>query len=188
MRLYHELAMRTAPEEPPLHIENEAEDIRVLIDKLERVIDIGRQMDLLKSRMIYGKEKSPEKFDPLPANAARMYAVQAPNIDRLNKEFIHAVLGIVSEASEMAELLLWHLCGKSVDELTSHITEEQGDLDWFQELLASASGNSVDSARAANIAKLAKRYPEKFTSELAEARLDKEGEQEGSLIWFDQVK
>jgi NTP pyrophosphatase (non-canonical NTP hydrolase) len=96
--------------------------------------------------------------------------------DETTLKIIHAVMGMVTEAGELMDAVKRHLIyGKSLDFV--NLMEENGDSFWYQALLARASGFTFDQSMDRNIAKLLKRFPEKFNEERALNRdLDAERE------------
>ena len=97
-------------------------------------------------------------------------------LSRTTARAMHGILGIADEAGELANALKGHLFyGKPFDH--ANVAEELGDIMWFMSLTATALGFSLEQIATANIAKLAKRYPEKFTEFLAdEANRDRDAE------------
>jgi len=97
---------------------------------------------------------------------------------RLGREaaLLHYALGIVTEAGELADALKKALIyGKPLDRV--NLIEEIGDLQWYEARMLDHLGSSFSEARARNIAKLRKRYPDGFTEEDAIVRdLDAERE------------
>lgn len=86
----------------------------------------------------------------------------------------HAVMGLVTEAGEcMDAIKKTKIYGKPFDKV--NIIEECGDTMWYLSILLDELGVSYEEVMSKNIAKLAKRYPEKFTEELALNR-DTDGE------------
>ena len=79
---------------------------------------------------------------------------------------LHAVLGIVSEAGELADQLKRHVMYQQPLDRTN-VLEEIGDIEWYLALGARHMNSSLEKVREANIAKLQKRFPEKFTIERA---------------------
>jgi NTP pyrophosphatase (non-canonical NTP hydrolase) len=78
----------------------------------------------------------------------------------------HAQLGIASEAGEIADQLKKHFFyGKSLD--TVNLSEEIGDLFWYLALAANELGVNFDQIMETNIAKLQKRYGDKFSEQRA---------------------
>ena len=99
-------------------------------------------------------------------------------VERFNEpgvaELMHAIMGMVTEAGEMMDALKKYLIyGKPLDFV--NITEESGDLEWYQALLLRTVQTRYETVMSINIAKLKKRYPEKFTeSEALNRDLDAE--------------
>jgi NTP pyrophosphatase (non-canonical NTP hydrolase) len=95
----------------------------------------------------------------------------APATDQMH--LIHAALGLAGEAGEFADAVKRAaIYGRPLDNL--NLKEEIGDILWYCALAAESIGYSLQDIASDNIAKLARRYPEKFTTELSEKRLDKE--------------
>jgi len=94
---------------------------------------------------------------------------------RLEKEemihMLHAAMGLVTESAELLDMLKKHIFyGKDLDLV--NMEEELGDLDWYQSVAIHASrlsGHYTDWEQIweKNIAKLQKRYGDKFTSDAA---------------------
>lgn len=89
----------------------------------------------------------------------------------------HAVMGVVTEAGEMMDAIKKaKIYGKDLDKV--NMVEELGDIMWYLALMADDLGVSFEESWDKNIRKLAKRYPEKFTSDKALNRdLDAEREE-----------
>ena len=87
---------------------------------------------------------------------------------------LHAVLGLASEAGEIADQLKKHFFyGKPLDVV--NLAEELGDLFWYQALMANELATThpeinFDSIEETNIAKLKKRYGDKFSEHRAVTR------------------
>lgn len=81
----------------------------------------------------------------------------------------HSILGVLTESGELVRALLDSvLSGKPLDAV--NIGEEFGDIDWYKAIGFDALGLSEPATREAVIAKLRKRYPEKFDAVAAENR------------------
>lgn len=79
---------------------------------------------------------------------------------------LHGLIGIATEMGELLDAYKRHIFyGAPLDKV--HVGEEIGDLSWYQSLLLNVHGLRQGSVQAANIEKLRKRYPEKFTEEAA---------------------
>lgn len=90
-------------------------------------------------------------------------------------DLIHAALGLASEAGEFADAIKKSFAyDKELD--VENLVEELGDLLWFVALASKPLGVSLEQVAMNNIAKLYKRYPEKFSNEAAHERADKQAE------------
>ena len=91
---------------------------------------------------------------------------QTPEHNRMVAQLLHATLGLMSEAGEIADALKRHICyGKALDEV--NILEEVGDLAWYQALAMTAVKRTLEESLERNIAKLKARYGDKFTAAAA---------------------
>lgn len=83
-----------------------------------------------------------------------------------SKRLFHAVTGIVSESGEMAEALLKSMeGGEGLDVV--NFAEELFDVDWYMAIAHDEIKVGQDVTREKGIAKLKKRYADKFTAEEA---------------------
>jgi len=90
----------------------------------------------------------------------------------------HAVMGIVTEAGELMDAVKkTKIYGKELD--TVNLIEEAGDLMWYLAILSDDLGVSFEEIWQKNIAKLRKRYPEKYSDELA---LNRDVESERKIL------
>lgn len=107
---------------------------------------------------------NPERYQRLAEHTEK----PLPQAGRLQ----HAILGITSEAGELADTVKKHVIyGQPLD--TANLAEEVGDIMWYIALLCNAAGLHLGSCLGENIVKLQKRYPEKYTDAAAAARADK---------------
>jgi NTP pyrophosphatase (non-canonical NTP hydrolase) len=78
----------------------------------------------------------------------------------------HAAMGLVTEAGEVMDALKkTKIYGKPFDPI--NMKEEIGDVFWYLAIMCDELGISFEEVWEKNIAKLAKRYPEKFSEENA---------------------
>jgi NTP pyrophosphatase (non-canonical NTP hydrolase) len=90
----------------------------------------------------------------------------------VDDNLVHTALGVTGEAGEYADAIKKHVIyGKPLDQ--ENAIEELGDILWFIALACEALGTDMASVAQGNIDKLKKRYPEKYTDQLAGDRLDK---------------
>lgn len=78
----------------------------------------------------------------------------------------HACAGLTTETGELTDVFKRHIYYDAPLDMTN-IKEEIGDVFWYLAILCDWAGVSFEECQAANIAKLKKRYPEKFDSEQA---------------------
>ena len=90
---------------------------------------------------------------------------------------VHAALGLATECGEFTtEVKRAFAYAKPItDEMRAHMSEELGDVLWYIALAAHHLNIPMAQMAEANIAKLQKRFPNKFSSFDAEARADKQG-------------
>ena len=160
---YLEASARTASTQ--FHTDKVSADL--LADALKQAIDSGNQLDQIKKSLFYGKELAEDH--PWRDQAAK----KVVKLDRIDADVVHAAIGLYTEASELLESVLSTIEGQDFDAVNTF--EECGDAEWYLAMLYRALKRTPAEARAANIAKLKARYPDKFASEAAIKRdLDKE--------------
>lgn len=86
----------------------------------------------------------------------------AISYDRKKDMFYHAVLGLNSEAGEVAGILQKTYQGHGSDE--EHVVKELGDCLWMIAEACTALGVSMDDVMQKNIDKLKARFPEGFNT------------------------
>lgn len=149
------------------------------------VVHLMDCFDLIKKNVFYGKEIDTARFaarltiteniigslkttclnDPTYINSSVDVALE-PRV-------FHGILGIITEAGELLELVD-NTMSPSIDPLK--IADELGDLFWYIAVLADAKGIDIEEQILEGvIAKLRKRFPDKFDAALAVVR-DKEAE------------
>lgn len=123
---------------------------------LDAFIDVGENLDDVKKGIFYDREVSLNK----------MYREDAPEMewsDQLDADLVHGILGIATEGVELVQALQKTLNGgEAID--TVNVLEECGDVLWYVALILRKSGKSFDEAMRTVIAKLRKRFPDKFTA------------------------
>ena len=88
-------------------------------------------------------------------------------------DLLHATLGITGEAGELADAVKKSIFySKPLD--VANMREEIGDIMWYIALACRTLDFDLDELLQENIAKLQKRYPEKYSDEHATLRLDKQ--------------
>lgn len=92
--------------------------------------------------------------------------------DDMNYNLIHAALGLGGEAGEFVDAVKKAaIYKKELDR--ENLLEEMGDILWYLALASHTLGVDLGQIAKDNVEKLSKRYPEKYTDQLAVTRLDK---------------
>jgi NTP pyrophosphatase (non-canonical NTP hydrolase) len=153
---YSELALKTlSPNYYPNSVDN-----FILQLHLEDAIRASESLDLCKKSMFYGK----------PNNDHNVYTQVTDKSCTVSPDLIHGIIGVLTEAGELAQALLKSLEDGAPIDLVN-VGEECGDVLWYIELLAKATGVSRTQMEVANIKKLGQRYPnDEFNAFLADNR------------------
>jgi len=86
---------------------------------------------------------------------------ESPKFVMVDARILHAILGIVTEAGELADALKKVMFyGREMDGWK--FIEELGDGRWYEELLCDALNTDMEEVKEMNIRKLKKRYPDQF--------------------------
>lgn len=173
---FTQLALRT--ESRPESLQNLSK--QEVLELLGLMIAAGAAIDTAKRAIFYGKPLDKEKI----YTELAMLSLKAIDLSNLiedgdaafqgegnhapNLRLLHATLGIFGEAGELAEALEKQMLTGELDMV--NVSEELGDADWYKQIGHDETGVSEANVRAKIIAKLQKRYPEKFTSEAAHNR------------------
>ena len=139
---------------------------------LQVAIAAGNMLDQMKKHAFYGKDYNNQ-------NIMSDFASMVDGMDGIKNSFseidsnetgfeinprvFHSILGIATESTELLEAL--DFSGQKMDNV--NILEECFDIDWYQFILVDALDGDLQQIWDTGIAKLRKRYPEKFTSENA---------------------
>lgn len=139
---------------------------------LREFINAGTTLDHVKKSVVYGR--------PFPGQLSLgEQPCPAPDLSKIDVQVVHALLGIITEATELAQALEAVLF-RGADCDAVNLLEESGDIDWYQALLDHVLGATQEERWTTNINKLLrKRYAKSggFTPEEANTR-DTEGERE----------
>lgn len=127
----------------------------LLIHRLQGVEVMGKAIDREKRLLYYGVAPEPHECVLPPVGV----------LGAKNEQILHGILGLIGEAAELVPLAIAILHGKEIDE--TNLIEEIGDCQWFSAITMGALGKTLTAAQIANIAKLRKRYPNKFTLDAA---------------------
>lgn len=125
---------------------------------LQEVQLIAGRVDVIKKALAYGK--TPSDF-PIGGTS------RTPNtLENVDANVLHGILGVISEAGELAELLCTAIMtGQPINR--PRTIDESGDILWYMAMLYRAIDSSFDEAMVKNIAKLKARFPDKFEASLA---------------------
>lgn len=113
-----------------------------------------------------------EKKEMRPDEYVQLAMRSLKEVSNFHYNLNHSLHGLSSEVGEIADIIKKHIIYEQPFN-RSHMEEELGDLMWYVALMCYANGFSLEAIMQQNIAKLMKRYPEKFTPEAAAARADK---------------
>lgn len=173
---FTELALRT--ESRPESLQNLTK--QAVLELLGVMVVAAAAVDTAKRAIFYGKPLDKEKiYTELAMLSVKAFglstlieggdaAIQGEENHAPNLRLLHATLGIFGEAGELAEALEKQMLTGELDMV--NVSEELGDADWYKQIGHDETGVSEADVRAKIIAKLQKRYPEKFTSEAAHNR------------------
>jgi len=154
------------------------------------MIENAQTMDTLKKALFYGKAdlSTVVKYGIIAAkygwepNDGLLSATPPVAIPVDIQRTLHAIIGIITEAGELAEAVVTAFAavqeGKStIDDCFDHINlrEEYGDVLWYTQLGLSSINSSIPECITINDNKLEARYGATFT---AEAALHRDLEQE----------
>lgn len=135
----------------------------VVRDKLEIFSMSSEQLDRIKKALFYGKH--------LPYRTS-VSGEQPETVDVLEMphNLLHGLIGIMTESGELADAILaaYDTGETKLDRI--NVIEEIGDVLWYCAIALEAVGSNITEAKQANIAKLAKRFPDRFTADAAIVR------------------
>ena len=115
-----------------------------------------KELDAMKKALFYGKKPDESIIPQDIDDYFNSYASQ---------NVVHAILGIVTEAGELLELLL-----DKNKYSNSKLKDECGDGLWYNAMLIRDLKETFESVGESNLTKLKVRYPDKFDKALAVQR------------------
>ena len=165
MKQYLEDSARTAAKVELDKSLFEGDDSKLLHQCLD-IVSGGGTADLVKRALFYHDKKIAGRAANSMENLKNMSDYLEKNTVNLTADKVdalHAALGIASEAAEMMEEII-NSCieNRPIDKV--NFREELGDVMWYEALGLRTIDSNFEEAGEINIAKLKKRYPEKFTS------------------------
>jgi NTP pyrophosphatase (non-canonical NTP hydrolase) len=133
---------------------------KFLFNSLNTFNDIGETLDFHKKYVFYGKGSFEEKEINAEEDFNHNFKMTEEEI-----RLLHTVLGIATEAQEMIDQIMNLWKNKKLDKI--NLFEENGDIFWYQAVMADICNKSFEDLMEKNISKLRARYGEKFSSEKA---------------------
>lgn len=113
-------------------------------------------LDDIKKAVFYGRELPQSTLDMF-STETKLDHMFEPESKAMTVPLVHSIIGIATEAGELLEIF-----DRPEFDRTNFI-EEIGDVMWYIAIGLNAVGSTFEEAQRINIAKLRKRYPEKFT-------------------------
>lgn len=155
--------------------------LRDVLDKIGSAIVALNALDAIKKTLFYGRPY-PIPMGEIADNASNIsknwvtikddLATNDRTItsysDLTGEDVIHSILGMATEAGELLELLLKTVKTKNFDPV--NFGEEIGDVFWYQAIGCEAVNTTFDAEQMRNIAKLKKRFGDKFSEFYANNR------------------
>lgn len=141
---------------------------------LRNCIDWLNKLDAIKKALFYGKNYIPifEPDGPSCAKSADSWMINYGDNIELEPfgkaqaiDLIHGLLGKATEAGEGLEELLRVMHGAPVDAV--NVREETFDGQWYDAVVCNAIGSTFYEGQRDIIAKLRRRFPEKFDTDQA---------------------
>lgn len=168
-----------------LRSENPLQEVRtdagLLRACLAAAIAMADVIDLLKKTVVYGRDLDYDQFNEVlqevvdTATEARFLTrtPAMPELVPMNPRFFHAAVGLYGESGEILQALLHESNGEQLN--IHNMIEEGGDACWYLLALYVDELIRMGACTAAqmllmNVAKLAKRFPEKFSLVASEGR------------------
>lgn len=139
-----------------------------LTEAMEHVAGQIEEFDAFKKGLFYGKTYP--GFTPKKANEKTW--------DGINKDLLHAGLGLVTEGYEFLEKVV-EFKGELTEDQKAALASELGDSLWYANIATRPLGTNLGVIADGNIAKLTKRYPDKFSLDQA---VNKSVEAEDALV------
>ena len=114
---------------------------------------------------------TPNQYQSLAITTAKMFP-SGMTVEPQLSDILHATLGIAGESGELVDAVKKTVIyNKPLDVV--NFKEELGDILWYVALGCHAVGVNMEDIMKANIDKLMKRYPEKYSDAAAIERADK---------------
>lgn len=145
-------------------------ETREMLDALNEFIVASAKLDELKKVLFYGRNITARAENPRKPFAT----LGAFRMTGEDETMLHGLLGIATEAGEIAEVLRDALHAMQTGEFQTfdgaHIREELGDLLWYVAVAGDSMQMGFGEMMQVNIAKLRARYKDKFDAAEANQR------------------
>lgn len=133
----------------------------LLLNAIRKRLDTNANVDGCKKSLFYGRDLS-DRLEDLKQQSfdgdGFAYTV--------DPDYVHAILGIDTEAAELQEQLFTALVyGTEINR--AKLIDEAGDLLWYLAHLFRKLGVTFEEVADLNLEKLRRRFPVKFEAELA---------------------
>ncbi|MDR9847100.1 hypothetical protein [Herbaspirillum huttiense] len=132
--------------------------IESLIDLQDATQYLGQQAEQRGADSILNNVLVPEGLQAALADAP--FHLRGMKLENINPRLLHAALGCFTESGELVEAVKKQFETGELDKV--NFGEEVGDIEWYQAIGFHETGVAEADCREKNIAKLKKRYPEKF--------------------------
>ena len=114
-----------------------------------------------------------EKHRALVRRLKKPPATIRANLGLADTDLIHAALGIAGEGGEVVDLIKKRVInGHDAAEFRAKLAEELGDLLFYIQVAATYTGCNLDEIMARNVSKLEARYPDGYSDQASQERLD----------------
>ena len=140
-----------------------------LMMQLNDFIEIVDNLDRIKKTLFYGRalpEVMAQGDSHLRRNDIQVVGLHDNPHDGIR--LLHGIIGIITEAGELAYALREGLQGRKIDNI--NLGEEVGDIQWYAAAILRVLGTNFDKVQRTNIAKLRARFPDKFNEHDANNR------------------
>lgn len=120
-----------------------------IVSAFQRFIAAAQELDQIKRAVFYGKSPA----DPIAEDGEILEA----NFEHIHQDAFHGIIGICTEAGELAERLL-KMATEPNEPHRQNLIEEIGDVYWYTALLLALLGTNSAAIENSNMQKLMVRY------------------------------
>lgn len=149
-----------------LHLMTLADAAVAAVDAYKKHIYYGKPIDKTKLAGLMLTAEGSAKLLSDRVCSDKVASTDGYTTFKIDPRILHAVLGKFTESGEMLQALVPAMFdGKELDMV--NLREEMGDDQWYDAILYDATGSDHEKVCDTVIAKLKKRYPEKFDAKKA---------------------